>query len=165
VGRNLIKYLSDDGARRYVTDIYEDKCVDVAKSYDVTVIDADKIFEQEIDIYAPCALGATLNSTSIPQLRCKIVAGGANNQLADEDTHAKLLTEKGILYAPDFLINAGGLVNVFMQLEKYDRSKVLKHTEKIYDLILQVLKTASESNITTQAAAKKIAEDRINNSN
>jgi glutamate dehydrogenase/leucine dehydrogenase len=89
----------------------------------------------DIDIYAPCALGATVNSETIPQLKCSIIAGAAHNQLAEEKVHGRQLIDKGIIYAPDFLINAGGLINVYSELKGYNREQALAKAEKIYDFV------------------------------
>jgi leucine dehydrogenase len=114
-----------------------------------------------VDIYAPCALGATLNTDNITRLRCSIIAGAANNQLADEVVHGQQLKDKGILLAPDFLINAGGLINVYSELQGYDREKALGQAKKIYDTTLEILRKAKAEDITSVAAAKMIAEERI----
>ena len=161
VGRNLIKYLSEEGAVVLVSDIYEDKLEEIAKEFKVEIVGTEGIYDIDMDIYAPCALGATVDSDTVKRLKCSIIAGGANNQLADENEHADMLMEQGILFAPDFLINAGGLVNVYMQLDGYDKKKVMAHTERIYDLTLDVLNKAEEDGITTVMAAKRMAEARI----
>ena len=114
-----------------------------------------------MDIYSPCALGATINDTTIEQFKCEIVAGAANNQLQDEDKHANMLQEKGILYAPDFLINAGGLINVYSEINGYDREKAIAQTRKIYDTTLEIFSKSEEENITTHQAALKLAMERI----
>jgi leucine dehydrogenase len=115
----------------------------------------------DIDIYAPCALGATLNTENINALRCSIVSGAANNQLADESIHGPMLMEKGILYAPDFLINAGGLINVYSELTGYNRQRAMSQTEKIYDYTLSIFVKSAQENIPTYLAAKQLAEKRI----
>jgi leucine dehydrogenase len=114
-----------------------------------------------MDIYAPCALGATINDDTLPQLKCDIIAGAANNQLAREDVHGEAVKKAGILYAPDFLINAGGLINVYSEIVKYDREEALRKTENIFDTTLKIFKTSEVEGITTHAAALKIAQQRI----
>ena len=99
----------------------------------MTVVDAKVISSVDMDIYAPCALGATLNDQTIPNLKCQIVAGAANNQLAKEDIHGKMLLDRGIVYAPDFLINAGGLINCYSELEGYNRDRAMQSAEGIYE--------------------------------
>src|SRR3569832_761758 len=112
VGTCLINYLCKEKAQVYVTDVVQEKLVDIAKVQPVHVVQPDMIYDMPLDVYAPCALGATINDASIARLQCKIVAGAANNQLKDEQRHGQLLFEQGIVYAPDFLVNAGGLINV-----------------------------------------------------
>ena len=107
VGKYLIEYLVKEGAEVMITDIFEDKLKQVAKNTGATVVDPTVIYDLDMDIYAPCALGATINDETIDRLKCKVIAGAANNQLKDEATHGQILLEKGIVYAPDFLINAG----------------------------------------------------------
>ena len=121
----------------------------------------DAIYDMNMDIYSPCALGATLNTDTIFRLKCEIIAGAANNQLEDEIVHAEMIKEKGIIYAPDFLINAGGLINVYSEINGYDREKSLNKTKKIYDTTLEILLKADQEDITTHNAALVIAEQRI----
>ena len=114
-----------------------------------------------MDIYAPCALGATINDDTIYRLQADIVAGAANNQLAQEDKHGRILQERGIVYAPDFLINAGGIINVYAELENYDRQEIMRKTENIYNTTLEILDNAKVNNLTTNTAALNIARERI----
>jgi leucine dehydrogenase len=114
-----------------------------------------------MDIYAPCALGATINDDTIYKLRADIIAGAANNQLADEVKHGKLLQDKNILYAPDFLINAGGIINVYAELENYDRQEIIRKTENIFNTTLEILTRAKANDVTTNVAAMNIAKERI----
>src|SRR5690606_2074462 len=118
------------------------------------------IVEVDCDVYAPCALGATINDKSIPNLKCKIVAGGANNQLA-ETRHGDALREMGILYAPDFVANAGGLMNVFAELEGYSVERALERTTSVYDNMMKIFAMAKAENISTVNAAYKIAKHRL----
>jgi leucine dehydrogenase len=121
-----------------------------------------KIYDLDMDIFAPCALGATLNDDTIPRLKCAIVAGSANNQLKDEIKHGYMLIDRGITYAPDFLINAGGLINVGNEFYgNYNRDRVYQQTEKIFDTCLYILKLAEKEKITSQEAAIQAAEKRI----
>jgi leucine dehydrogenase len=119
------------------------------------------MFDLDIDIYAPCALGATVNDDTLSKLKCKIICGAANNQLADEKKHGELVLSKGILYAPDFVVNAGGIINVYYELEGYNRERAMAHAEKIYGTTWNIIQTAKSQNIPTYAAANKIAEQRI----
>jgi len=161
VGENLVMNLKKEGAEIFITDINEEQLKHVASHFDATVISPDKIYDLNIDIYAPCALGATLNTENISQLKCSIVAGAANNQLADEAVHGPMLVEKGIVYAPDFLINAGGLINVYSELIGYNRQRALTQTEHIYNVTLDILNKARHDNTHPQRAAIMLAEKRI----
>ena len=161
VGENLVRLISEEEANVYVTDINKDSLSLIASKYGAEIVSPEVVYDLDVDIYAPCALGATLNSENIARLKCSVVSGAANNQLADEAIHGRMLADKGILYAPDFLINAGGLINVFSELKGYDRKDALNRTEHIYDTTLQIFDKAKSENITTIEAAKKIAEERI----
>lgn len=162
VGQHLIAHLEKENARIWVTDIFEEKIKEATDKYKVQVADPENFYDMDLDIYAPCALGGTLNDQTIPRLRCSIVAGAANNQLLDEEIHSRELLEKGITYAPDFLINAGGLINVYSEYQgNYSRETALEQTRHIYDLTLEILTRASEHGQTTLAAAKQKAEARL----
>lgn len=164
VGSYLIGYLIKENAEVFVSDIFEDKIAAITKAYpSVKVVDASAIIDEKMDIYAPCALGATLNENTIPRLKCAIVAGGANNQLDVEDQDAQALKDRGIVYAPDFLINAGGITNVFAEQQgNYNKARVMEHTERIYGVCLEVLNYAEQNGVTTHRAAVQLAMDRIN---
>jgi leucine dehydrogenase len=162
VGKYLIEYLIKEGAEVLVTDIFEDKLKQVAKATGAVAVDPNLIYDLEMDIYAPCALGATVNDETIDRLKCRVIAGAANNQLKDEEKHGKILMEKGIIYAPDFLINAGGVINVGAEyLGDYHKDIVLKQTEKIYDTCLSILNKAETGKIPAQQAAIEAAKARI----
>ena len=163
VGENLVKHITEEDAKVFVTDINEEKLAEVSEKYGAKIITGDAIYDIDMDIYAPCALGATLNTDTIHRLKCAIVAGAANNQLEDEMIHGEMIKEKGIVYAPDFLINAGGLINVYSEINGYDREKSLNKTRKIYDTTLEILLKAEQEDITTHKAALVIAEQRIQN--
>lgn len=161
VGSQLVKLLAKEKCRLLISDIREDIVLDVAKAYKAEVVDPIKL-DFDMDIYAPCALGATLNSGSIPGLRCQIIAGGANNQLEDEELHARMLQERGILYAPDFLINSGGIINVYLEYSgNYNRDLAYQKTEDIYRICRELLEKAESEGVTTHQAALKMAKDRI----
>ncbi|HPD53202.1 MAG TPA: Glu/Leu/Phe/Val dehydrogenase [Bacteroidia bacterium] len=161
VGQNLVRLLTEEGAIVTVSDINQENLNAVAKQYGASIVAPDKVYEQAVDIYAPCALGATLNTENIGRLKCAVVAGAANNQLADENEHGRMLLEKGILYAPDFLINAGGLINVYSELKGYNREQAMEHTRKIYDTTLEIFAKAEAESLTTIQAAKVIVEERL----
>lgn len=161
VGETLVKYLVEDGAHVIINDIHQDRMEEVARKYQAEIYNGDNPYGLEMDIYAPCALGATVNDETIPQLKCDIIAGAANNQLAREDVHGEAVKAANILYAPDFLINAGGLINVYSEIVKYKRSEVMRKTENIYDTTLRIFNMSELEGITTHAAALKIAQQRI----
>lgn len=162
VGQYLVGHLVEAGAEVFVADINDVKLKETTdKFHTVKVINNDDIFNMEMDIYAPCALGATVNSDSISKMKCAIVAGAANNQLAKEDVHGPELIKKGIIYAPDFLINAGGLVNVSAELDGYNRERVMSQIEQIYDRTLEIFSVSEAENIHAQQAAMELAQRRI----
>lgn len=162
VGMYLVGHLTKEGAKVMISDIAEQKVAQVAKEHKAEVIAPANVFNTDMDIYAPCALGATLNDESIPKLKCNIVAGAANNQLKEEKRHGYMLIDRNITYAPDFLINAGGLINVYNEyLGGYNRDRAYQQAEKIYDTCLNIFTVAEERDITTQEAAIEIAEKRI----
>lgn len=161
VGESLVNYLVKDGAKVFINDINETRLKAVAKETGAEVISAEKVYDMEMDIYAPCALGATVNTDTLNRLKCSIICGSANNQLADENIHGKMVIEKGILYAPDFVVNAGGIINVYYELEGYNRERALAHAEKIYQTTLNIFKVAKEQSIPTYMAANRLAEKRI----
>ncbi|XOV92803.1 MAG: Glu/Leu/Phe/Val dehydrogenase [Bacteroidota bacterium] len=162
VGKYLVDHLVKENAKVCISDIFEDKIKAITKKHKVEVLDPDKVFEVEMDIFSPCALGASLNSKSIPQLKCAIVAGAANNQLEEENLHAEMLAEREILYAPDFLINSGGITNVYYELKgNFNKERVKDQTSRIYEVTLDVFKHAKENKTTTHKAALQIALNRI----
>ena len=161
VGANLVKHLTEEGANVLINDINKSNLKRVSELYNCQTIEGNLIYDLDVEIYSPCALGATINDTTIEQFKCEIIAGAANNQLQDEDKHANMLKEKGILYAPDFLINAGGLINVYSEINGYDREKAIAQTRKIYDTTLEIFSKSVEENITTHRAALKLAMERI----
>ncbi|MFM7177526.1 MAG: Glu/Leu/Phe/Val family dehydrogenase, partial [Bacteroidota bacterium] len=161
VGENLVKLLTKEGAKVSIIDINEDQLKKVSSDTGAQVLSSTDFYDMDMDIYAPCALGATLNTDTINRLKCAIVAGAANNQLAEEAVHGKMLSEKGIIYAPDFLINAGGLINVYSELTGYNRERALQQTEKIFDYTLDIHGKAATENIPTYLAATRMAEKRI----
>jgi len=162
VGQNLVENLSKENAEIFVYDISEEKIKNITKNYKVNVIEnGDTLYDLDADIYAPCALGATLNNHTIPRLKCSIVCGAANNQLESEEIHGKMLAERGILYAPDFVANAGGIINVYFELTGYNRERAMTYASRIYDNILKVFRMADEQKIPTYLAANRLAEERI----
>ena len=156
----LCRHLRDEGARLTVTDIDQTKVKRVVEEFGATAVAPDAIYDAPADIYAPCALGATINDETLPRLRVSIVAGGANNQLA-EDRHGRELEAKGILYAPDFVINAGGLINVYREIAGWTEERAKRKAQEIYDSILRIFQIAEQQKIPTFVAADRLAEERI----
>jgi leucine dehydrogenase len=162
VGMHLVEYLIKENAEVFITDLYEDKVKDIAKKFGVNAVGQHDIYNLDVDIYAPCALGATINDDTISKLKCSIIAGAANNQLKDEVKHGYMLMDKSIAYAPDFLINAGGLINVYNEYQgNYNRKRVFEQAEKIYDTCFNILTLAENEKISSQEAAIKLCEKRI----
>jgi leucine dehydrogenase len=162
-GYYLTNYLIEAKAKKiYFTEINQ-KYVDRMKNEhpEVEFVKPDKIYGMDVDVFSPCALGAILNDDTIPQIKARIVAGSANNVLADEEKHGQMLKDANILYAPDFVINAGGLINVYHELGNYNREAAIHDTEKIYDRLLDIFQIAEKENTTTHAAAKLFAKNRI----
>ena len=161
VGEHLVKHLCDEGANVIINDINQEKVRKIVDKFHVDSISETQLYDLDIDVYAPCALGAVLNPQTIPSLNCCIVAGAANNQLQDEERDANLLLKKDILYAPDFLINAGGLINVYSELQGYNKEESLRKTKEIYNTTLEIYKKAEIEQITTHQAAYSIAAKKI----
>lgn len=161
VGENLVRLLRDENAKVYASDINEERLGRVAKKYGAQAISNNSIFEIDADIYSPCGLGATVNTQTINRLNCAIIAGSANNQLEDEHIHGQMLLDRGILFAPDYVINAGGLINCYSELMGFGKKRTLQLTENIYEATLNVLKLSKAEKISSIEAANKIAEKRI----
>jgi len=163
VGMWLASYLAEEGVKLFGSDIDEEATAQARDDHGVEIVPIDEIYDVECDIFAPCALGSVLNDETIPRLRCEVVAGAANNQLAEE-RHAKALADRGILYAPDFVINAGGLINVYNELTgDYNQERALRMTRSIYLNMMRVFEIAEQAGITTADAADALAEERIAN--
>lgn len=163
VGGHLVERLVKENAEVFVTDIYKDRLISIAKKYEVKVVNQEEIYDLDVNIYAPCALGATINDKTIHRLKCEIIAGAANNQLHDEKRHGNMLMDRGIIYAPDFLINAGGLINVYAEyMGGYKREIAYQQAEKIYDTCFNILNKSEKEKIPSQEAAIKLAQKRIN---
>ena len=161
VGEVLVQHLTESGVIVTIADINEDRLHAVGQKYGAKIFTGEDLYSAEVDIYAPCALGATINDATIHKIQAKVIAGAANNQLANEVVHGAILKDKGILYAPDFLINAGGVINVYSELANLTRAQVMEKTENIYNTSLEIFKFAETNNITTHQAAMSIAQKRI----
>ena len=160
VGETLIKHLTAEGALVQMNDINEARLQEIHAKYGAQIFTGD-IYAADVDIYAPCALGATINDETVNKIQAKVIAGAANNQLAVEEIHGKILKDRGIAYAPDFLINAGGIINVYAEIVGYDSAEALRRTENIYNTTLEIFSFAEQNNITTHQAALSIAQKRI----
>jgi leucine dehydrogenase len=163
VGIFLLEYLAKENVRLYVSDFNESRAKEAASKFGAEVVGLDEIYDLDVDIYSPNALGATVNDNTLGRMKCQIIAGAANNQLDDEEIHGNELIKKGIIYAPDFLINAGGLINVGIDyLGGWSKERVYRKTEKIYQTTLDIFKHSEKEGISTQKAAMELAENRIN---
>jgi leucine dehydrogenase len=161
VGYHLVRLIVENGGRCFVADIDEDNLRRVAREFQgVEAVAPDRIYDQPCDIFAPCALGAVLNDDTIPRLKCGIVAGSANNVLR-HDHHAPTLASRGILYAPDYVVNAGGLINVANELEGYSDQRATQQVEGIYDITMAIFQIAEEEKICPREAADTLAQRRI----
>ena len=162
VGQHLVRHLVEGGAKVVVADIdLENVKRAVAIGAGVSAVPADTIYDVACDVFAPCALGAVINDDTIPRLKCHVVAGSANNVLADEERHAAELVRRSIVYAPDYVVNAGGLINVANELDGYNYERALAQASGIYDITMQVFRIAKDEGITTLRAANTLAERRI----
>ncbi|GHI01040.1 branched-chain amino acid dehydrogenase [Neobacillus kokaensis] len=160
VAYTLCQYLHEEGAQLIVTDINKEAVNRAVEDFDAKAVDPNEIYGVECDIYAPCALGATINDETIPQLKAKVIAGSANNQLKDT-RHGDIIHEMGIVYAPDYVINAGGVINVADELYGYNRERAMKKVEMIYNTIEKIIEISKRDSIPTYVAADRMAEERI----
>lgn len=164
VGYSLCEKLHQAGAELIVTDINQVALDKAATELNATVVGLDEIYNQDVDVFSPCALGASIDDNSIAQLKAVIIAGCANNQLA-ENRHDQVLLEKGILYAPDYVINAGGIINVALEIypEPYCADSATKLVENIYHTLMNVFETAAQKNMPTGFVADEMAREIIAN--
>ncbi|MCM3738785.1 leucine dehydrogenase [Oceanobacillus luteolus] len=157
----LCEYLHNEGAELIVTDINEDSVKRAVENFGAKAVGPNEIYRVDCDIFAPCALGAIINDETLPQFKAKVIAGSANNQLA-EDRHGDALHEMGIIYAPDYVINAGGVINVADELAGYNKERALKKVGIIYSNLERVYEISKRDNVPTYVAADRMAEERIN---
>jgi leucine dehydrogenase len=160
VGYSLCKFLFEEGAKLLVADIDPQRVKTVVQDFKAVALKEEDVYRQEADIFAPCALGAVINDKTLPQFKVDIIAGAANNQLA-EDRHGQLIEARGILYAPDYVINGGGLINVNAELHGWSLERARNKAGEIYDTILRVFDIAKEERIPSYQAADRLAEQRI----
>jgi len=160
VATYLAQHLHAEGAKLIVTDIDVEKVNRVVAETGARPVSPEAIYDQQADIYAPCALGATVNDDTLPRLKVQIIAGGANNQLA-ENRHGDLLEQRGIVYAPDYVINGGGVINVYGELHRWPVERAKKKAGEIYETLLRIFDIAKQEKIPTYRAADRLAEQRI----
>ena len=160
VGYYLAKELHEAGASLVVTDIDAERVKQVVAEFGARSVAPEEIYGVQADIFAPCALGGIINDKTIPQLRCEIVAGAANNVLLEE-RHGVALEDKSILYAPDYVANAGGVINVYSELAGWSSARAFRKADEIYDTILKVFAIAKQDKVPTFVAADRLAEQRI----
>jgi leucine dehydrogenase len=156
----LMTHLKQEGAKLIVTDIDQEKVQRVVDELGATAVGTDAIYEQKADIFAPCALGGIINDDTLPKLKVEIIAGGANNQLGEE-RHGVELEKKGMLYAPDYVINGGGVINVYGELQGWTMERAKRKAQEIYDTMLRVFAIADREKVPTYEAADRLAEERI----
>jgi leucine dehydrogenase len=160
VAYTLCEYLHKEGAQLIVTDINKDAVQRAVEAFGARAVDPNEIYSVECDIYAPCALGATINDDTIPQLKARVIAGSANNQLKDT-RHGDIIHEMGIVYAPDYVINAGGVINVADELYGYNHERALKKVEQLYTSIEKIIEISKRDGVPTYVAADRMVEERI----
>ncbi|WP_210396153.1 Glu/Leu/Phe/Val dehydrogenase dimerization domain-containing protein [Motiliproteus sediminis] len=160
VGFRLARHLHDAGAKLWVSDIYPEQLQRAKAELGAVIVDSNEIIDLDVDVYAPCALGAVINDDSIERLRAPIVAGAANNQLA-EARHGQILTDRGVLYAPDFVINAGGIIDVCYERQGYDADRVRSHVEQIGPTLSEIFARAEREQLATALIANQLAEERF----
>ncbi|MDW0111325.1 Leu/Phe/Val dehydrogenase [Sporosarcina aquimarina] len=160
VAYTMCEYLHEEGAKLIVTDINEEAVQRAVDNFGATAVGINEIYGVEADIFSPCALGAVINDDTIPQLKAKVIAGSANNQLKNPE-HGDKIHEMGLVYAPDYVINSGGVINVADELDGYNRERALKKVNTIYDTIEKIFAISKRDNIPSYVAADRLAEERI----
>jgi len=160
VGYRLAEYLVDDGAQLVIADINDNRVSAFSQAHGVDISSPDDIHNADVDILAPCALGASINDHTLPEIRASVVAGAANNQLA-EPRHGLELRQRGILYAPDYAINAGGVIEVASEGPNYSQHKVMEKVGKIYDTMSKIFARSARENTAPELIADRMAEERF----
>ena len=160
VGMEYLKLLRERGAKVYVTDINQALVQRAVDDYGAIAVGTDEIYDTDADVYSPCALGGTVNEKTLPRLKCKIICGAANNQLAS-DAIGDEVQKRGILYAPDYAVNAGGVMNVSLEIDGYNRERALRMMRTIYYNLGRIFEIAKRDGIPTYKAADRMAEERI----
>ena len=160
VGYHLVKHLIEEGAKVIVSDVDVDAVARVVRDFDVETAEPNKIHAVDCDVFAPCAMGGVIRDDTIPELKCKVVAGSANNQL-ERPEHGEILSQLGIVYAPDYVINAGGLINVADELQGYNQERAMARVESVYRTLREIFNISRDRHISTSAAADTFAEERV----
>ncbi|MDR9417253.1 MAG: Glu/Leu/Phe/Val dehydrogenase [Gracilimonas sp.] len=161
VASHFARHAAKEGAKLFITDIYPEKAKALAEEVGGEVVDPDSIYGLDVDIFTPCALGGVINDDTLDHFTCDIIAGGANNVLEEEDIHGKKLLEKGIIYAPDYVINAGGIINIASELEGYNEERAMQNAGNIYNTITEILDYSDEHGLPAHKASNILAEKRI----
>lgn len=161
VGEYLVESLTKEGAEVFITDVYEPTLKRVSETYGAKVVGLNEIYDLDVDIYAPCALGATVNDETLSRLKCSIIAGAANNQLKVEAIHGQAVMDRGIIYAPDFALNAGGVINCYSEVAGLSPEWALRKADDIYSTISTIVRRSKEEQIPTYQIANRMAEERI----
>lgn len=163
VSYHLVKNLTKEGAKVYICDIFAEKAEHIAKEFGAEIVSPEDIYDLDVDIFSPCALGGVVNDDTIERIKAPVIAGGANNILEDENTHGQRLIDKGVVYAPDYVINAGGLINVANELEGYNHDRASQQVTRIYDTMIDILSYSKEHNLPSIQASNILAKKRIEN--
>ncbi|WP_304622000.1 Glu/Leu/Phe/Val family dehydrogenase [Rhodohalobacter sp. 614A] len=161
VATYLARYLAKENAKLFITDIFEEKANHLARETGAEVVSPDEIYTLDLHIFSPCALGSVINDDTISHISCDIIAGGANNILDDEKKHSLELQNRGILFAPDYVINAGGIINISSEMQGYNEKLAMEKTSQIYDTLLNVFEYSENHNLTPVEASNILAEERI----
>jgi leucine dehydrogenase len=160
VGMEFVKLLRERGAKVFVTDINKDLVQRAVDDHGAEAVATDQIYDVDAQVYSPCALGGTVNENTLPRLKCQVICGAANNQLANDEIGDEVM-RKGILYAPDYAVNAGGLMNVSLEIDGYNRERAMRMLRTIYFNLGRIFEIAERDGIPTYKAADRMAEERI----
>jgi len=160
VGMEFVKLLKERGAKIFVTDINKALVDKAVTEYGAEAVGLDEIYDVPVDVYSPCALGATVNEQTLPRLKAKVICGAANNQLATTQIGDEV-EKRGILYAPDYAVNAGGVMNVSLEIDGYNRERAMRMMRTIYHNLARIYEISDLEDIPTYKAADRLAEERI----
>jgi len=160
VGMEFIKLLREHDAKVYVTDINKELVQRAVDEYGCTAVGLDEIYDTDAEVYSPCALGGTVNEQTLKRLKCKVICGAANNQLANNQIGDEV-SRRGIFYAPDYAVNAGGVMNISLEIDGYNRERAMRMMRTIYHNVSRIFEIAKRDGIPTYLAADRLAEERI----